>query len=253
MPRVGKKGTPQNGAGGIAPKIIGIDSFGIFGDRLYIANGGRYTDATNVDGGIVRSTSNDPAPYPGPGPDWEDADTPIADTDWDDSDPLNNRSSIFLTKTNKLIPADKAFPAMAVFNGNLYTIRNTAGASGGPQLWKYNGSNWSIVAENGTSAGITNMDDTDNTSITLLVVNGQRLYIGYDNSSDGVQIWRTVNGVTDPAFEGDFEQVSTGGFGDSANNQRIYNGISIVDGSTYYLWVLCGKAAGSIRIYRTSN
>ncbi|MHC4104918.1 MAG: hypothetical protein ACYSR9_08265, partial [Planctomycetota bacterium] len=97
------------------------------------------------------------------------------------------------------------------------------------------------------------MGDAENTSVTLLVKNGDRLYVGYDNANDGVQLWRTVEGVTDPALESDFEQVSTSGFGDAANNHRIYNGISIASAGTDYLWVLCGKEAGSLRVYRTNN
>ncbi len=55
----------------------------------------------------------------------------------------------------------------------------------------------------------------DNTFITLLVQNDNRLYIGYNNAVNGVQLWSTVDGVTDPASEADFVQVSTSGFGDA--------------------------------------
>ena len=260
MPSVGKGAALpglKNGAG-----IIGVDSFGIFGDvgdeNLYLANGGIYVDNADptkvkVDGGIVRSTTIDPAPYPGPGPDWEDI-TPTG-TDWDAGDPIALRSSIYLRNTNKLIPAEKAFPAMAVFNGDLYTIRNTEGVNGGPQLWKqiYNVSpalnTWTLVAENGATC-FTNMGDPLNTSITLLIVNGTWLYIGYDNVN-GVQIYRT--NVATPG-ESDFTQVSTDGFGDAANNKKIYNGVSIASAGTDYLWILTGGGAdGKVRVYRTNN
>ena len=48
-------------------------------------------------------------------------------------------------------------------------------------------------------------------------------------------IWRISAGIPDPAFEGDFEPISTDGFDDSANNQIIYNGLTIYDGGTDYL------------------
>ncbi len=140
---------------------------------------------------------------------------------------------------------------MAEFNNKLYVIRNTVGSPGGPQLWKYDEFVWSLVADNGS--GLTDMGDIKNSSVTLLVVNGDRLYIGYDNDTSGIQIWRTAAGVTDPAIEADFEPVSTDGFGDPANNQRIYHGLSISDGGTDYLWLLSGKSGGSIRVYRTIN
>ena len=47
-----------------------------------------------------------------------------------------------------------------------------------------------------------------NNAVSLLVVNGDRLYIGYDNGTEGVQIWRTVPETDDPAFMTDFEPVT---------------------------------------------
>ena len=242
MPRLGQNGTPSNGEGKVC-----IDTFGIFNDRIYLANGGK--NAVDEDGGIVKSTTNSPLDYSSYPGDWADI-TPASALEWNNF-PLNDRFSIALSNISKLIPADKAFPAMAEFNNKLYVIRNTVGSPGGPQLWKYDEFVWSLVADNGL--GLTDMGNIKNSSITLLVVNGDRLYIGYDNDTSGIQIWRTAAGVTDPAIEADFEPVSTDGFGDPANNQRIYHGLSISDGGTDYLWLLSGKSGGSIRVYRTIN
>ena len=77
------------------------------------------------------------------------------------------------------------------------------------------GANWELVAESATSAGRTSMAgatwagrtitaaniDSRNRELTLLVVNNDRLYIGYDNATDGVNIWRTKSGVTKPTVE----------------------------------------------------
>jgi hypothetical protein len=242
MSRIGAKGTPKNTAG-----IVGIDSFSIFNDHLYLANGGH--NAVNEDGGILRSTTNNPLPYDSNPADWEDI-TDTSNIKWYNS-PLLNRFSTELPSPNKLIPADRAFPAMAVFNGKLYVIRNTVGSPAGPQLWKYDGFSWSLVADNG--GGLTDMGNIKNSSATLLVANGDRLYIGYDNSNDGVEVWRTKSGVTEPFFASDFEQVATSGLGDQANNQRIYHGLSINDRGENYLWILCGKSGGTVRVYRTKN
>jgi hypothetical protein len=84
-------------------------------------------------------------------------------------------------------------------------------------------------------------------------VNGDGLYIGYDNSEDGVELFRTKQGVTEPQSASDFEQVSTSGLGDPSGNQKIYHGFSISDHGTDYLWLLCGKSGDSLRVYRTSN
>jgi hypothetical protein len=108
-----------------------------------------------------------------------------------------------------------------------------------------------MTADNGS--GITDMGNIKNSSITLLVVNGDRLYLGYDNDSDGVQVWRTAAGVTDPVFQTDFEPVSTDGLGDPGNNRRIYHGLSMADGGLDYLWLLTGKDSGIVSVFRTSN
>jgi hypothetical protein len=156
-----------------------------------------------------------------------------------------------LSACNKLIPNDKAFPAMAEFNGNLYVVRNTQDFSNRPQLWVYDGISWSLVANNGS--GVCDMGNPNNSAASLLVVNGDRLYIGYDNSVEGFQLWRTNAGVITPSSIADFEPVSTDGFGDPANNQRIYHGLSISSGGVNYLWLLSGKSGGAVSVYRTSN
>jgi hypothetical protein len=240
MPRIGRNGSPSNQGG-----TVGIDSFGIFQNKLFLGNGGAAT--VDEDGGIVRSTVADPAPYLTNPADWEDV-TPTAIPEWYDG---GNRFSSELLGLNKLTPSDKAFPAMAVFNNKLYILRNTEDFSYRPQLWKYDGTTWSIVADNGT--GVCDMGNANNTAASLLVVNGDHLYIGYDNSTDGVQLWRTVFGVTDPTMEAEFEAVSTDGFGNPANNQRLYHGLSISSGGVDYLWVLSGMSGGTMNVYRTTN
>jgi hypothetical protein len=244
MPRIGVSGDfgLQNKAGD-----VGIDSMGVFNNRLYLANGGN--NKVDEDGGILVSTNNNPLPYNTNPGDWSDV-TPTSAAEWYNT-PFDDRFSIALANVNKLIPAEKAFSAMAVFNNKLYVIRNTVGSPTGPQLWKYDGFTWSLVGN--TGLGHTDMGNSNNMEASLLVVNGDRLYIGYDNSTDGIQVWRTMAGVTDPVFASDFEPVSTDGFGDPANNERIYHGLSSPSSGTDYLWLLSGKSGGSIRFYRTSN
>jgi len=219
--------------------IIGLESMTDYNDNIYIADGGN--NAVGEDGGIYKSTNNDPGDYDNYSSHWEDA-TP-ANAEW------GARFSNELQDTNKLTPSEKAFPAMTVFNGSLYITRNTSG-SGAPQLWKYNGSVWTLVAGNGS--GITNMSNLNNQHITLLSVNGDRLYIGFNNS-EGVQIWRTKNAVGDPALESDFESVTSDGMGDSANNREIFHSLSVSDAGVDYLWLLCGIKGGALRVYRTEN
>ncbi|HPQ55358.1 MAG TPA: hypothetical protein PK253_19055, partial [Spirochaetota bacterium] len=92
-----------------------------------------------------------------------------------------------------------------------------------------------------------------NTRITMLTVNGDRLYIGFDNATEGIQIYRTVPGVTAPTAQSDFEQVSSSGLGYGAANEKIFHAISVPDGGLDYVWVLCGKSGGTMYVFRTSN
>jgi hypothetical protein len=231
MPRIG---LPDNGAA-----IVGIDTMALFEGLLYIANGGN--NALDEDGGIIMSLNGDPAPYPG-APDWLDI-TPVADTEWYNS-PSDDRFSIELTGTNKLMPADRAFPAMAEFKGKLYIARNT---TKGPQLWKYLDGIFTLIADNGS--GITDMSDSDNTRITLLIVNKNILYIGFDNSSDGIQVFRSDN----PSDQASFDAVTLNGFGQGADIDTIYHAVSVPDGGKKCLWLLCGKSGGKLRIYRRAE
>ncbi len=240
MPRIGQGGSPKNEGSN-----IGIDSFCIYNDLLYLANGGK--SDVDKDGGVVRSTNNDPQPYTTAPGDWEDV-TQVGTTHWYNG---SDRFTLEINDVNRLTPAQKGFPAMAVFNGNLYVIRNSTNSLGGPQLWRFDGSAWMLIADNGT--GITNMGNMNSKKITLLVVNDDRLYIGFDNPVDGVQVWRTHLGVTDPVVDGDFEPVTIDGLGDPADNQRIYHAFSADDGTAPYLWLLCGRDGVDLRVFRTNN
>jgi hypothetical protein len=108
-----------------------------------------------------------------------------------------------------------------------------------------------LIADNGM--GITNMGNMNSKKVTLLVVNGDRLYIGFDNSVDGVQVWRTLPGVTDPLAEADFEPITLDGLGDPPDNQKVYHGFSSADASNSYLWLLCGRDGVDLRVFRTNN
>ncbi len=219
---------------------VGIDFLREFNGLLFGANGG--AASSGHDGGIVSSTNNDPGNYNGSPTDWNTTLTPAGTTEWDAG------FSIELTKMNGLTPADRAFPAADVFNGVLYIARNT---TIGLQIWAYNGSAFSLVA--GGATYLSNMGHSSNTGITLLAVNGDRLYVGYDNATDGIRIYRTVSGVTAPSSQSDFEQVSSGGLGNPGAITRIFHAASVSDGGTAYLWVLCGKSGGDMYVFRTGN
>jgi hypothetical protein len=222
---------------------VGIDIIFPYNNRLYIANGGN--NAVNEDGGIARSINNNPDNWSSG--DWIDI-TPTADPLWYNA-PANNRFSTELSTPYKLIPADRAFPAMTAFNGNLYIARNT---TLGTQLWKHDGGvTWTLVADDDAD-GITELGagHPNNASITMLIANDTWLYVGFDNGL-GIQIFRT--NVANPLVAADFQTITNDGFGQGSDVTTIYHALSIVDSGTYYLWVLCGKNGNKLRVYRTSN
>jgi len=240
MPRIGNGGTN-----------VGIDTIYEFDGSIFIANGGQAS--SDSDGGIVRSigvNKSDPGDYSDNSGDWEDI-TPTGITEWYNS---NARYNIILPAINKLLPGQKAFPAMASFNGKLYVARNT---NQGPQLWvfedlngTYEESDWALFND---GDDITDLGDANNTHITLLVANGGRLYIGFDNATTGVEIWRTKTDNSHPSALSDFEQVGADGLGDATNNHRINHGFSVADGSVPYLWLICGKSGSPLTVFRTNN
>ncbi|GEM_PF-1079463 len=223
---------------------VGIDIIYPFNNVLYIANGGH--NAVNQDGGIVRSINNNPDDWSSG--DWTDI-TPTGLASWYNS-PSDDFFSIELGTQYKLIPADRAFPAMAAFNGNLYIARNT---EKGPQLWKHDGvATWTLIADDDAD-NISELGAgySDNASITMLIANDTWLYVGFDNSNNGLQIFRT--NAANPLVAADFSVITNNGFGQGSDVTTIYHALSIEDNGTHYLWVLCGKDGNELRVYRASN
>lgn len=284
MDGFGYSGSPYNRADNVGGNLS------VFNDRIYAMNSGAITNNSSTCslntsyssgsceqlGGWIRSNNNDPANC-----------TSGGCTDWTDISPTSSKYRQYftnvLTSLADLIPAEKPIPAIAEFNNQLFVIRNACqtsrwnwGCTGStcsddeacpsgqeiPQLWKCDptiGGNttecdaneWSLVAENGLT-GKTNMGDSGNKKVSLLVTNGTRLYVGYDNAN-GVEIWRTMNGVTDPSSEADFEQIGVDGLGDTTNNLELYSGVSLSQDGVYYIYVSTGKSGQPLQVYRQQN
>ena len=258
---------------------VGVDALYVYKNQLYAANGGH--NQVNHNGGVIRSTSTFPAAFAGgdgqdcTGGGWA-LTTPSAAA-WHGAS--SNRFSLELTKVADLIPQNKAVPGFAEHENNLYMIRNTcsvandsmssedssshttAGCTDGtftsrqPQLWKCvpggdnvcDAGDWSLID---SGDGITNMGNSNNHSITMIVKNGSYLYVGFDNLNDGVTIYRA--NVTNPT-ENDFTLVGAAGLGDATNIKEVYSAISIQSGTDYYIYVSAGKNATPVSVYRQIN
>ncbi|TGK33751.1 hypothetical protein EHQ12_17150 [Leptospira gomenensis] len=261
---------------------IGVDSLFTFKNRIYAANGGLH--AVGHNGSIIRSTSADPTTA------CSGANTCAAWTEigprnnskWHNS-PTNNFFSLELNKFYDLIPGDRAFAQFAEFNGNLYVTRNVcvqssqaSGIRSAPgnvtgctdgtntnrraQLWKCDPTissnatecdalDWSVVGDDG--GGITNMGDSTNRTITMVVKNGSYLYIGYDHPA-GIRIYRT-NAVNPGSSSSSWTQVAGNGLTDATNIQQIFSAVSVPSGGIHYLYVSAGKNGVPVRTYRQQN
>lgn len=211
--------SPASGATGL------IDSMAVFGGWLYLAN----------DGGCARYS----------GSAWANC-TPTATT-WTAKTPIST------TKSSDFVPADKAVPQMAAFNGRLYMARNT---TGGPQIWVCNPSsgvctsgagNWSILPNQNIDPTLTQMDNASLTTISLLVATSQNLYVGYDSAA-GARLYRSK--TSSPANTGDFNAVSVPGLG--AGVTQILDGRALTTATREFLYVVARAGTSTAKVYRLS-
>ena len=236
-----------------------IDSMAVFGsspnDSLYLANANGFTRSTSTTPGqcqivIVVLLC----------PDWTDA-TPSALA-------YTLKSSVTTSKISDLEPADRAVPAMVGFGGRLFAARNT---TTGPQLWSCDptqgGSSsqcdpgdWSLLAPNTVGdARLSQFNDAGNAAVTLLAATPQHLYVGFNNATRGVVVYRTANAAAATAadFSGRLGCAATGsscpgigGDGLGAALTRIYDGRALSFAGNDYLYLAAGTATSPVQIYR---
>jgi hypothetical protein len=245
-----------------------------------------YTASCLQKGGVIRSTNLDPTSCSAFG----------TCNDWVDISPSNTQYyqnfSNPLTRVLDLKAGDRPIPSFETFNSRLFMIRNACrsvvmkGAyywapatfnegtcpvgNERPQLWKCSpaatgsatdcdAGDWNLVAEDAVTLGSSNFGDTSNRRITMLKTNGSRLYIGFNNPN-GIQVFRTKTGVTDPSSAADFEAVPGPAGAASFNSrfvQEIYSVVSRLDGAIYNLYISAGGKNGAtpvpVKVYRQIN
>ncbi|RME88649.1 MAG: hypothetical protein D6767_09830 [Candidatus Hydrogenedentota bacterium] len=149
------------------------------------------------------------------------------------------------------------------------------GTTGAPK----GAADWILVAERSAGDGRSDMSDkaecgtapnkcdTENTHITLLEFNGSYMYIGYDNATYGVNIWRVdfnnaastggaIPSGTAP-LESDFSLAHTN-FGLTGTNKttadtRIFSSATVNDGGVDYLILTTGDGTNPVNVFRTKN
>ena len=244
MPFLGAKGSPANAA---AAQMI--DAFAVFNDRLYLGN----------NGGWMRSTNNAPGSYqllPG---DWA-VSTPSAAA-------YSAKTSVTTAKLSDLLPSDRALPQMAVLGGKLYAARNT---TVGPQVWACtpgaglvcDPANWSLFVPNSKGdKRLSQFNDTNNSSISLLVATPLHLYVGFDDTIDGLRLYRST--TTTPSTPADFRGKGgcsaaagaaacpgLGGNGFGVGVTRIFDSRALNYGGADYLYLTAGTGTTAVRVFR---
>lgn len=175
--------------------------------------------------------------------------------------------SIDPMKQYDLEPHERAWPAATVWNGRLYAIRNTYT---GPQLWSCDPAggadpsvcdrtDWRLVASDGNLR--TRFGDATASAATLLLATPTHLYVGFDDATTGLHVFRT--GLPAPAVASDFsgkdgcvagnggcEGIGGDGFGLGATLSRIFDAKVIPSGNAFEVVVAAGNGADPVRIVR---
>ena len=121
---------------------------------------------------------------------------------------------------------------------------------------------WSLVAPNSTGdTQLTQFDDSANAALSLLVATPRLLFVGFDNGSRGVEVWRTS--VPLPASRSDFTGAlgcsaaqspagceGVGGNGLGAGAMRLFDAQVVGAPGTESVYLTAGDGAGPVGLFR---
>lgn len=190
-----------------------------FGGRLYVAGSNGAGKMV-----VIRSRGAN-AGDPASGDEWEkvlDANNGLGMNGYNGVSDASNTSAI----------------SMVVFKGFIYVGSTNAG---GAQAWRsQDGLTWDKVRDFGDSSLSAPYYDASNTQISSMCVNGNYLYIGTINNTDGAEAWRSPDGIS-------WNQFGSNGFG-SDDYTEITSMVS------YRNLIYFGMASsGGGAIFRSSN
>lgn len=230
--------------------LVMIDTIWDFNGRIYLANEHAWYRAT-----VSRPDPADASPG-----DW------LEITPTDPAYAAKTSTGTFLS--TDLSPSNRAVPQMAVFQGRLYAARNT---SDGPQLWgcdpqaagssnDCDAGDWFLIAPNTTGdSDLTQFNNPNNDDIGFLAATSTSLYVGFNNNTDGVVVFRAITAA--PVNRGDFlgagdcsagahpatcVGVGENGFGNSMVG--FADGVSLDFGTTEGVYVTVGGS--DLHLYR---
>ncbi len=245
--------TPDKLAGVQTKGSASIDAITDFAGKLYFANAGAWFRSTNS----APSSAQDNPSH------WTPTTPALAE--------YTALASHLSTKPSELEPKDRAVVGFATLGGRLYAARNT---TLGPQLWSCTpakaGSStdcdpqdWALIAANASGdKRLSQFNNPSNTSLSMLVVAQGSLFVGYDNATQGLVVFRSSSST--PSAIADFtgadgcsagappsvcESVGKNGFG-SSGRSRIFDAKSIQFGASQTVYVVAGDGIGPLDVFR---
>lgn len=233
-------------------KVVGIDSILKYNGYLYVANNGGIRYSSDFSG-FTSSVLATPSSFSG---------TTL----------VMPPQPSGLEKVN---PGKKGIPKLLEYNGNLYMARNVAVGSTCTntdtlqdcqtnlrgELWKCDPttSGGATTCDPGDWVRIITGTETDlgtSNAISILQNNGSGiLYVGFDDPTNGVKIFR-VNSVNVPSTSGTMTssgwvQQGTNGLGTvSPLYIRFISSTSISDGYYNYVYITAGTGTDAIKVFR---
>jgi|GEM_PF-1296487 len=184
----------------------------------------------------------------------------------------------------KIRPGQKGMPFIVDYKGVLYIGRNIAlsqtddneTVQNGAEIWRCDSdctvsANWKLALSSSqlsyTDDSNQGTDGSNNKAIGLMQVNGDYLYIGFENETHGVTIFRTKAGVTGiddgagilGASDGtagngdghlDFVQQGIAGLGQSTSFRYIFSSASLKKLGKNYIYITVGDNNDAIKVVR---
>ncbi len=213
------------GSAGNGSTYIGIDTIVEFNDgtnRLYAANNGGVTYTATIPPILTTAWTNA----------FTDGTTMGGATTF-------SGTTQSIPSTNKLRPGEKGIPFMVPFTNStptthLYMARNKTDNTA--ELWRCSSTcstatNWNKILDTAETG------NANNTDISMVTVSKNYLYVGFDNNTDGAEVYRSTNGDA-------FTKVGNSGFGGSAasrlKNKQILSNAQVLYNGKYYLYITIG-------------
>lgn len=232
---LGGNGSPSNNAANIGVDAIVVAPDNLAVPALYLSN----------NGGIAATATLPPTGSTT----W----TPIRH----DGDGVWSGTTRTIPTIGKLRAGEKGVPLMVHWGDYLFVARNRSDGGGISELWRYSltgglagpplpsdGSRWTRVVAS-TDSGMNG----NNRALSMVVVNGDRLYLAFDNETNGAEVYRTATGITPGTFNtvADLEKIGESGLGPTgasaailAKNKHIIANTAINYNGADYLYIAVG-------------